>query len=176
MDLNMEIENINQTLKRKCNIENENIKVKKVKIDNKVCSICNNKFTQLPIVQIFCKHYVHIYCMLSEEIKNFTYDKPYKCLLCNKHNKIELIIRNKQDILNLVDIYFDMFKIILEQLKIKDRAFYEYKRNLFYIITKKIGLKLNCKIKFLDNINSKFIITANDIHNEDILISKFDYT
>ena len=186
----MEVDTINKSLKRKCNIEiDEEIVYKKfklVKIDNNInninninkepiCHLCNNKYTQLPIIKLNCEHYYHVYCMLNKELENYSYFKPFMCNICNKKHSQILIIRTKTDVLELIETYFQIFRSILNQSQLNGRPFYEYKRNLFYIITKKIGIKLNCNIGFLDNISSKFIIKANHITKEDILVTKFDY-
>jgi len=175
----MDIDEVVQKLKRKCNLDDNkklNKKSKHMENSEKICSICDNKFNQPPFIQIECGHHFHLYCMLKREIDNYAYLKPFMCTICNKDfPQSNLELKNKIDIIMLVNIYFDIFKTVLTNSKSTGRDFYEYKRNLFYVITKRISHKIGCEIKFLDNYNRKFIIKGNNIWKDDILITKFDY-
>lgn len=169
------MDQITNSLKRKCNID-ECSSSKKVKTRNeeKKCIICSNILNKIPILELKCRHYIHIYCVLYEEIKNFIYIDTFLCGICNTKNKITIPISNKKNILQLVNIYHEVYTNILKYCGLTGRAFYEYKRNIFYIITKKIGKLLDCRIEFLDNIHNEFIIKANYIIQEDLLITKFE--
>lgn len=160
-------------LKRKCNIDEKNIKQKKIKYEN--CFICNDRYYQLSTIKLNCGHYVHRYCILHYELKKFImYSLSIFCKKCNKEIEIDLNIKTKKDILDLTDTYFNIYCNILKNCELKGRAYYEYKRNIFYIITKKIEKYLNCVVEYKNNIDNIFIIKANNIYENDLIITQFE--
>ena len=158
--------------KRKIDYSDFNNKnnIKYQKLDKCFDNIENNMFKSS------CQHYINIECMSYEEIIDLIYYGKFKCLICNtSYTNFKHLIYSKKDMLELVDMYFSIFKILLKQTKLTNRDYYEYKRSLFYIIVKKIEYNLDIKVQFLDNVNRKFIIPINKLCDGDILITKFDY-
>lgn len=141
------------------------------------CQICSDNInSENNMLKSQCSHFIHIHCMTYSEIIDYIYYGKYKCKICNlNYTNCRYLIHSKKDILELVDMYFSIFKLLLKNTKMVDRDYYEYKRSIFYIIVKKIEHNLDIKVQFLDNINRKFIIPSNKICDTDILITKFDY-
>lgn len=167
------------SLKRKYIIDDidYNNEFKKLKIYIK-CNICNLDNNNSDIIKINCGHYCHIYCLLYIELYSFIlYTQKFQCNICKQNIQKDFYnVNSKINIYNLINYYFEIYKNILnKQKKLFGRDFYEYKRNIFYMITKQIKKKLNCNIIYQNNVTNNFIININNNYiNEDILVTKFD--
>lgn len=107
--------------------DNQN-NIKYQKLDKCFSNIENNTFKS------YCQHQINIECMEYQEIINLIYYGKFECKVCHSHyNNFKHLVHSKKDMLELVDMYFSIFKILLKQTKLVNRDYYEYKEVYFIL-------------------------------------------